>query len=179
MYDTRPYRPDTANRTAVRENATKSKVLAPGLRVGYIVASPPVLRRVAAIRSVLDIQGDLATEAAIAAMIEDGEVQRHIARVRRTYADRRAMLSSALRRALGTLVEFDIPAGGMALWLRFERAVDVDAWARRGLAQGVSWYTGRRYAFDQQPCPFARLSCASLNEREIVQAVRLMAATRR
>jgi GntR family transcriptional regulator/MocR family aminotransferase len=158
---------------------TLSKVLAPGLRVGYIVASPTVLGRVAAIRSVLDVQGDLATEAAIAAMIEDGEVQRHIARVRRTYADRRAALATALRRAIGTLVEFDVPAGGMALWLRFDRGVDVDAWARRSLSQGVSWFTGRRYAFDQQPCPFARLSFASLNEREIVQAVKVMAATRR
>ncbi len=43
----------------------------------------------------------------------------------------------------------------------------------------VSWYTGRRYAFDQQPHPFARLSFASLNEREISEAVKRMAAARR
>ena len=67
---------------------TLSKVLAPGLRVGYVVAPPAVLRSLGAIRSLLDIQGDLATEAAIATLIEDGEVQRHIARVRRVYADR-------------------------------------------------------------------------------------------
>lgn len=48
---------------------TLSKVLASGLRLGYIVASPAVVSRVAAIRSVLDIQGDLAAEVA---MIEDG-----------------------------------------------------------------------------------------------------------
>jgi GntR family transcriptional regulator / MocR family aminotransferase len=158
---------------------TLSKVLAPGLRVGYIVASPPVLQRVAAIRSLLDIQGDLATEAAIAAMIEDGEVQRHIARVRRIYADRRAALAIALRRALGTLVEFEVPAGGMAMWLKFPKGTDVEAWAQRSLECGVSWYTGRRYSFDQQPHPYARLSFASLNEREIGEAVRRMAAARR
>lgn len=179
-YDGRPVLPMASldHAGVVVYVGTLSKVLAPGLRVGYIVASPPVLQRVAAIRSVLDIQGDLATEAAIAALIQDGEVQRHIARVRRIYADRRAALSVALRRALGTLVEFDVPAGGMAMWLKFERGTDVDAWARRSLAQGVSWYTGRRYAFDQQPHPFARLSFASLNEREIAEAVKRMAAAR-
>jgi GntR family transcriptional regulator/MocR family aminotransferase len=180
-YDGRPMLPIASldHAGVVVYVGTLSKVLAPGLRAGYIVASPPVLRRVAAIRSVLDIQGDLATEAAIAAMIEDGGVQRHIARVRRVYGDRRAALAHALRHSLGSVVEFDVPAGGMALWLRFERTVDVDGWARRSLAQGLSWFTGRRYAFDQQPCPFARLSFASLNEREIVQAVKLMAATRK
>ena len=60
-----------------------SKLLFPALRIGYIVAPPAVLRSAGAIRSLFDIQGDLATEAAVAALIEDGELQRHVARVRR------------------------------------------------------------------------------------------------
>jgi len=180
-YDGRPVLPMASVDQAgvVVYIGTLSKVLAPGLRVGYIGGPPAVLRHAAAVRSVLDIQGDLATEAAVAAMIEDGEVQRHIARVRRLYADRRSALADALRRTLGTLVEFDVPAGGMALWLKFDSGTDVDAWARRSLERGVSWYTGRRYAFDQRPHPFARLSFASLNEREISEAVKRMAAARR
>src|SRR5258708_1715148 len=53
---------------------TLSKILAPGLRIGYIVAPPAVLRSGPAIRSLLDIQGDQATEAAVATLIEDGVV---------------------------------------------------------------------------------------------------------
>ena len=157
---------------------TLSKVLAPGLRVGYIVAPPAVLRSVGAIRSLLDIQGDLATEAAIATLIEDGEIQRHVARVRRVYANRREILANSLRRAFGEGVEFTVPGGGMALWVRVRMSVDVEAWARRSVERGVSWYTGRRYAFDGQPRPFARFSFACLNERELPEAVRRMAAAR-
>jgi GntR family transcriptional regulator/MocR family aminotransferase len=105
---------------------TLSKVLAPGLRVGYIVAPPAVLGSVAAIRSLLDIQGDLATEAAIATLFEDGELQRHVARVRRVYADRREILAASLRRAFGEEVEFKVAAGGMALWVHFRKSVDFD-----------------------------------------------------
>ena len=112
---------------------TLSKVLAPGLRVGYVVAPPAVLRSLGAIRSLLDIQGDLATEAAIATLIEDGEVQRHIARVRRVYADRREILANSLRRAFGDGMEFTLAAGGMALWVHVRLPVDVEAWARRSL----------------------------------------------
>ena len=157
---------------------TLSKVLAPGLRIGYVVAPPVVLQNAAAIRSLLDIQGDLATEAAVATLIEDGELSRHVARVRRVYANRREILASHLRRVFGDGVEFTLPQGGMALWVRMRMSVDVEAWARRSVRHGVSFYTGQRYAFDGQPKPFARFSFAWLNERELPEAVKRMAAAR-
>jgi GntR family transcriptional regulator/MocR family aminotransferase len=157
---------------------TLSKIVAPGLRIGYVVGPLPLLRNVAAIRSLLDIQGDLATEAAVAALIEDGELQRHVARVRRVYAGRRDVLAASLRRTFGDEVEFTPAPGGMALWVRFRMDVDVEEWARRSLRHGVSWYTGRRYAFDGRPRPFGRFSFAWLDERELEEAVRRLAAAR-
>ena len=179
-YDGRPVLPlASADRAGlVVYIGTLSKILAPGLRVGYIVAPAPVLHSVAAFRSLLDMQGDQATEAAIATLIEDGELQRHVARVRRIYANRRDILAASLRRVFGDDVGFATPAGGMAMWVRLQRPVDVEAWARRGIGHGVSWYTGRRYAFDGKPKPFARFSFAWLNERELPEAVRRMAAAR-
>ena len=101
-YDGRPVLPlASADRAGlVVYIGTLSKILAPGLRVGYIVAPPAVLHSVAAIRSLLDMQGDQATEAAIATLIEDGELQRHVARVRRVYANRRDILAASLRQSV-------------------------------------------------------------------------------
>jgi GntR family transcriptional regulator/MocR family aminotransferase len=179
-YDGRPVLPLASADDAglVVYIGTLSKVLAPGLRIGYMVAPPAVLRSAGAIRSLLDIQGDLATEAAVAALIEDGELQRHVARVRRIYANRREILANSLQRVFGDGVEFTLAPGGMALWVRLRMSADVEAWARRSVQHGVSWYTGRRYAFDGQPQPFARFSFAWLNERELPEAVRRMAAAR-
>jgi GntR family transcriptional regulator/MocR family aminotransferase len=178
-YDGRPVLPlasgDDAG--AVIYIGTLSKVLAPGLRIGYVVAPRPVIARIAAHRSLLDIQGDLPTEAAVTALLEEGEVERHIARARRIYAARRDILAASLRSAFGDRVVFRLPPGGMALWVRFRRSgLDMERWARRSLAHGVSFYTGRRYAFDRRPKPFARFSFAWLNERELPEAVRRMAA---
>ena len=158
---------------------TLSKVLAPGLRVGYVVAPPAMLRNISAIRSLLDIQGDRAIEAAIATLIEDGEVQRHVARVRRIYANRREILANSLRRTFGDEVDFTLAPGGMSLWVQLLGPIDVEAWARRSLQHGVSWYTGRRYSFDDRSHPFARFNFAALNERELPEAVKRMAAARR
>jgi GntR family transcriptional regulator/MocR family aminotransferase len=118
-YDGRPVLPlaSADHAGTVVYVGTLSKVLAPGLRIGYVVAAPAVLRSVGAIRSLLDIQGDLATEAAIATLMDDGELQRHIARVRRVYANRREILANSLRRTFGDGVEFTLAGGGMALWV--------------------------------------------------------------
>jgi GntR family transcriptional regulator/MocR family aminotransferase len=180
-YDGRPVLPLAAGDHGglVIYIGTLSKVLAPALRIGYIVGPPAFVNSVGALRSLLDIQGDLATEAAVASLIEDGEVQRHIARVRRIYSHRREVLATSLRRQFGETVEFTTPAGGMALWVRFRTAIDMDASVRRGIERGVFWYTGRRYAFDGRPIPFARFSFAWLNERELPEAVRRMAAVMR
>lgn len=56
--------------------------------------------------------------------------------------------------------------------------VDLDQWARRSLERGVSWYAGRRYAFDGRAIPFARFSFAWLNERELPEAIKRLAAAR-
>jgi GntR family transcriptional regulator/MocR family aminotransferase len=179
-YEGRPVLPlaSTDHAGLVVYIGTLSKILAPGLRIGYVAAPPAVLRSAAAIRSLLDIQGDLATEAAVATLIEDGELSRHVARVRRVYANRREILAQSLRRVFGDAVEFTLPPGGMALWVRLCMSVDVEAWARCSIQHGVFWYTGRRYAFDGQPKPFARFSFAWLNERELPEAVKRMAAAR-
>src|SRR5690606_8335190 len=97
---------------------TLSKVLAPGLRIGYVVAPRPLLERMAALRTIIDRQGDSASEAAVAELLEDGEVERHARRVRRIYGERREVLAHELTRQLGDHLSFELPKGGMALWIR-------------------------------------------------------------
>ncbi len=75
-----------------------SKVLAPGLRLGYVVASVPVIERLARERFVIDRQGDHVGERAAAELIEDGTIMRHVRRMRRVYGDRRDRLVELLLR---------------------------------------------------------------------------------
>jgi GntR family transcriptional regulator/MocR family aminotransferase len=156
---------------------TLSKILAPSLRLGYVVAPAPLLARLADLRSTIDTMGDPALEDAIAELVEDGEVQRHVRRVSRRYQSRRDALARCLRRDLPDL-SFAVPAGGVAFWARVLDGTDVDEWARRALERGVFFSPGRVFAFDERPLPFLRLGFACLTEDEIAEAVRRMAASR-
>ena len=175
-YDGRPVLPlASADRAGVVVYVgTLSKVLAPGLRLGFVVAPEPLLERIASVRAFVDRQGDQATECAVAEMIEDGEVQRHVRRMRNAYRARRDALVEALRASLGDAIDVDVPAGGMALWLR-AKEVDMEAWAAASASQGAAFYTARRFSFDGRPRPFARIGFAALSESELREAVSRMA----
>lgn len=178
-YDGRPVLPlASADRAGVVVYiGTLSKILAPGIRIGFVVAPSPMLERLAAVRTFIDRQGDHAVERAIADLLEDGEVQRHARRMRRIYQERRDLLANALRKHLGGALEFTVPSGGIAMWLRVAEDLDVDAWVERAAEKKLSVHAGRRYAFDGRSRPYLRVCFASLNDREIREAVTRLAAS--
>ncbi len=178
-YASTPVRPLAANDTAgvVAYVGTLSKAFAPGLRFGWLAAPPDAVARIAAVRSIVDRQGDPVGEHAVADLLRDGELVRHLRRVQRIYARRQGLLSRALGRALGDVLAFRVPSGGLALWST-ARGVDVEAWRARALARGVAVDVGRRYRLDGAPLAALRLGFAALDEAEILEAVRRLAAAR-
>jgi GntR family transcriptional regulator/MocR family aminotransferase len=116
-------------------------------------------------------------EYAIAELFEDGAIQRYIRRVRREYRDRRDTLVAALREQLADHVTFDVPAGGIALWIKARKGLDVDAWARSARERGAIIVTAAKYTIDGRAQPFVRLGFASLNAKELEEGVRRLAAT--
>ncbi|HEX9008813.1 MAG TPA: PLP-dependent aminotransferase family protein [Holophagaceae bacterium] len=151
---------------------TLSKILAPGLRMGFVSGPPALVQALAARRAAADGQGDPVLQRAVAELLEDGLLQRHARKMRRTYQARREVLAEALRRHLGGAVAFDLPAGGMSLWLAVDPAIDTEAWAARAREAGIGLYTGRRFDFQGRPRPNLRLGYSSLDERELEEAVR-------
>ena len=154
---------------------TFSKVLAPGLRVGFLVAPQPVVDRVSALRVASDLQGDLAVQRAVAELFERGEFGRHVRRMRRVYRARRDALAQALRATLGGVLEFEVPAGGMAIWANVDPNIDLDDWALCASSLGVAFRGARPYNFADEGIPNARLGFSFHNEQELGEAVARMA----
>jgi GntR family transcriptional regulator / MocR family aminotransferase len=153
-----------------------SKVLAPGLRVGFVVSTADVAQRISNYRAFLDYQGDRVVERAVADLIDNGDLERHARRIRRIYRARRDALALALARHLPDL-QFILPYGGLAIWAHVP-GVDADAWARRALHEGVSFQTASKFAFGRVPLDFVRLGFAACTESQLLEAVRCMRQVR-
>jgi GntR family transcriptional regulator/MocR family aminotransferase len=177
-YDGRQVLPLASNDPAglVLHVGTLSKILAPALRIGYVHAPREVVSCLAEHRRYVDGQGDRAMELAIAELLEDGEVQQHVWRMRRAYAARRDALVEVLRAELPGALEFTVPAGGMALWCRTAPGIDLDRWAAEARSRGVVFQPGSDFSFDGQPRPALRVGFARLAERELREGVRRLAS---
>ncbi len=94
-----------------------SKVFAPGLRLGYVAADQQFIKRAAQEIVLIDRQGNTVSEHVLADLMESGEVKRHIRKTRKQYQARRDFASSEFYRVFGDNISFNLPKGGMALWI--------------------------------------------------------------
>jgi GntR family transcriptional regulator / MocR family aminotransferase len=152
-----------------------ANLLAPGIGTGFVVAPPSVFERLVGLRAASDARIDAAMECAIAEIFEDGELLRHLRRVRRIYGSRRDALAESLTRQLGGALTFRIPEGGMAIWARADDSIDVADWLGRSEYEGVSFLRGQRYDVLDRERQYLRLGFTQHDEKQLHEAVARMA----
>lgn len=156
---------------------TLSKIFSPDLRLGWVHGPLPLIQRMRERRALFDRHGDPALERAMAELMEDGEIQRHLNRMQLVYRARRDALCAALLREFPSALEVRPPTGGLALWAPSRPGIDVDAWASRALSRGVAFRPGRHFAFDGGPVAAVRIGYANYAEPQLLEVVQRMRAS--
>lgn len=127
---------------------TFSKVLFPGLRVGWVVAARPLLQRLVTLRALGDFGTAVVEQAALATLLATRGLERHVRRVRRLYADRRTALLDALAREMPDGVRWITPRGGHLVWVTLPPTVDPDRLQQAARARGVGYARGELFYAD-------------------------------
>jgi GntR family transcriptional regulator/MocR family aminotransferase len=153
-----------------------SKLLSPALRIGYLAAPLRFIERAAAEVMTIDRQGDPVTEQVVAELMENGTIRSYTRKAMRAYGERREVFADALRTMMGERVSFELPDGGLALWVRFAAGIDPDRLATAARARRVSFTPGSSFATPPMAVGAARFGFASLTSTELVQAVRRLAS---
>jgi GntR family transcriptional regulator/MocR family aminotransferase len=148
-----------------------SKLLTPSLRVGYLAAPKAVIERAAGEIVMIDRQGDPAAQEAVAELIEAGELHRHTRRVMKVYAERRALMARLLVEHFGESIAFDLPDGGLAVWVRFPERLDMQKLVGLASAEGVQFLPGSAFAGTSVRVQAARLGFASLDPAQLRRGI--------
>ena len=154
---------------------TFSKLLAPGLRVGWAAGAPALLARMAQLKT--DAGSCPLTQRVIFDFCAAGRLNAHIARVQDTYRAHRDRMVTAFRREMPDIT-FDVPHGGYYLWLTLAPDADGDELVKRAGDAGVTLIAGSKFfarAGAEHPKNLARVAFSHASIDEIDEGVRRMA----
>lgn len=162
---------------------TFSKVLAPSLRVGFLVLPESLVEPFVLARPVVDHHPPVLLQAILAEFMGEGHLARHVARMRPVYAERREHLTSNIRRTLGDEVTVAPSSAGLHLCVLLPRDVDDVAVADAAASEGVEAPPLSAHLLEARPRPGLVLGFGSANIADIAPAVGVLAraleATRR
>jgi 2-aminoadipate transaminase len=145
-----------------------SKILAPGLRLGYVIAPRELYPKLLQAKQAADLHTPGFNQRVVAEVIRDGFLDRHVPTIRARYKVQRDAMLAALARELGpTGAEWTRPRGGMFIWLRLPAGLDAQALLPAAVDAGMAFVPGAPF-FAGQPDPCTlRLSFVTSTPEQI------------
>ncbi|KVQ07200.1 2-aminoadipate aminotransferase [Burkholderia ubonensis] len=154
--------------------ASLSKIVAPGLRVGWTIAPAEIARRCVIAKQTVDLCSAPWTQAIAAEYLADGALERHLPRITDAYKRKCAAMCDALRDGLGDAIEFHRPEGGMFVWARIG-AVSSAQLLQHAIANKIVFVPGNAFFADNVDDASLRLSYAAPDVDAIREGVARLA----
>lgn len=153
-----------------------SKVLAPGLRLGYIVAPPSVYPKLLQAKQAADLHSPGYNQRVVAEVIKDGFLDRHVPTIRALYKAQCSAMLGALEKEMGGLdVQWNRPDGGMFLWVRLPEGMSAIELLPKAVEAGVAFVPGAAFYADAADPRTLRLSFVTASEEQIATGMALLA----
>jgi len=150
-----------------------SKILAPGVRLGYLMASPALFRRILNRRH--DAGSNTLAAAIVAEYLCTAGIWRHCDEQNAVLAAKRDLLVGMLGQELGDLCRWSNPAGGLFLWLRYPDDVDRERLQALADERGFRFARGRSFQVDNEDVPYLRLAFGHVPDAVIREGIPVLA----
>ncbi|WP_414733244.1 PLP-dependent aminotransferase family protein [Acetobacterium carbinolicum] len=152
---------------------TVSKTLSPGLRIGWVIASEPIIDRLGDVKMQMDYGASSVSQWIMTEFLNSGMYEQHLEQIRTEMEKRRDHGVRVLRQYLGDRVSFKSPAGGFYIWMRFNKKIPMQKLFEEAVKVGVLLNPGDIY--DYAPTNALRISYSYLSCGEFEEAVKRLA----
>jgi 2-aminoadipate transaminase len=153
-----------------------SKVLAPGLRVGYVIAPEPLHFKLVQAKQASDLHTPSFTQRIVHEVVKDGFLDTHVPQIRELYRDQCEAMLTALEREMPKSVSWNRPEGGMFIWVQLPAAIDSMKLLEQAVAQNVAFVPGAPFFADEAQRNTLRLSFVTVPPAKIDEGIARLAA---
>jgi DNA-binding transcriptional MocR family regulator len=168
------------SRALVAHCGSLSKVLSPGLRIGWMIGPAELLAKATMCKQFSDAHTSTFAQATAAQYLKSGRMPATLAHVREVYAERARAMGEALRRELGDAITFTQPGGGLFFWARLTGAggkvADANVLAKRAIEKLVAFVPGAPFFAEKPDVATLRLSFATANVEKIREGIARLGA---
>ena len=151
-----------------------SKILAPGLRLGYIVAPEEIARKFEQIKQATDLHTSTITQRAVYEVVKDGFLSEHIPTIRTLYHKQAQAMLGALAKHMPAGVKWNQPAGGMFLWLELPEGMDSEEMLKKALERNIAYVPGTPFYANEPVRNTMRLAFVTVPEEKIRAGVKVL-----
>jgi 2-aminoadipate transaminase len=150
---------------------TFSKILFPGLRLGWLVAPRQVIRRFALSKQTEDLHSTTLGQWAVEKLITEGFLQTHLASLREAYSSRRDIMGEALERERIDGMRWSVPEGGFYFWCELPRHVDRARLSMKAAERSVSFLPGDPCFVEEPSSHWVRLNFTFAPRQDIAEGI--------
>jgi 2-aminoadipate transaminase len=152
-----------------------SKVLAPGLRLGYVLAPPALFGKLLQAKQAADLHTPSFNQRIVHAVLASGMLPAHVAATRARYREHRDAMAAALAAHMPAGVRWQVPSGGMFFWLSLPEGLDAAALLPRAVDAGVAYVPGDSFFAHGGHANTLRLSFVTVPPAQIADGVAALA----
>ncbi|MFC6254710.1 PLP-dependent aminotransferase family protein [Secundilactobacillus hailunensis] len=150
--------------------STFSKILAPGLRIGWIVAEKNLVKKFTLMKQTVDVHSDNLTQHIIAKYLEDFNIDDHIAKIRETYRRREGIMMDAIEKYFPKNAKYSHPEGGLFIWVEVP-GVDTQTLFNTCIDHDVAFVPGEPFYADKVIPGTFRLNYSNMQDDKIVTGI--------
>ncbi|MGI6587096.1 MAG: PLP-dependent aminotransferase family protein [Gracilibacteraceae bacterium] len=156
---------------------TFSKILAPGMRIGWVIAQPELLAKYNLVKQGADLQCSSMAQRQVNMYMEMYDIEKHIEKIIKVYSGRRNLMLDTMKKEFPSSVKCTNPEGGLFAWVTLPESVDASQLLKKALEQKVAFVPGEPFYPNGGNANHCRLNYSCMNEDKIVEGIKRLGKT--
>ncbi len=155
-----------------------SKIIAPGIRVGFVVSPSEISAKLTVAKQTQDVHTTMLSQLLVYKWLKAGKIEDHIKKIKDIYRRKLNLMCDSMDAQLSDYLTYHRPEGGLFVWAKLNKGIDMIDYVKTASKNGVSVVPGNAFLIDSSaPCDYIRLNFSTPSDEGIVEGIKLLKET--